>query len=424
VGVGVLLAVVIGAFCWGLAMYAFGAAAHDNGPPADPTEAALSQLSRIDQALGADDAMSARAMLAQLVVPAGPAWAAARSLRERGASAAESRVAARTAARTLAHRLDERLQALAGGEADVLDLGAPPGTGGDLLALAYAGARGVELRASRDGGGQWSPPAAALPGLAPRLVHHALSPLLLVLAHGEGGGLLAWSTRDGRSFSAVALPERAAGELDGRWAVGGDGALVVGAQGSGGALCLRSADAGTSWKAGAPQASLLLIAPTPAGTLVIARGPDAGLRLSSDGGASYHDGEQDLARIVPPASTPRLLAIGGGCLVVAPDGARRLDADGRLLAQAVMLPGKVGPEAIIAHPQHAQRWYALHDHALWRSDDGGGHWRRGCGRLGELPGRCLEFAPGTRPRLLIGGDGLWSLDDEDEPLLFGDQQAR
>ena len=52
------------------------------------------------------------------------------------------------------------------------------------------------------------------------------------------------------------------------------------------------------------------------------------------------------------------------------------------------------------------------------------HFIPGSGRLGELHGRCLEFAPGARPRLLIGGDALWSLDDEDEPLLFGAEQAR
>jgi hypothetical protein len=425
VGVGVLLAVVIGAFGWGLVMFAFGAATRDSGPPADPGEAALSQLSRIDQALGADDAKSAREMLAQLVVPAGPAWAAARALREVAATAAETRAAERAAARALALRLDGRLHALAGVEAAVLDLGAVPGGAADLLALAYAGVRGVELRASQDGGGHWSPPPEALHGQSWRMVHHALSPLLLVLALDQGGGPLAWSTRDGRSFSALRLPERSvAGELDGRWAVGGDSALVVGAQGTGNALCLRSTDAGASWQAGAPQASLLLIAPTAGGTLVIARGPGGVVRLSSDGGATYHDGEQELAALIPPGSNPRLFAIGGGCLVVGADGGRGLDANGRLLAQAVMLPGKAGVQALIAHTQHAQRWYALQDHALWRSDDGGGHWRRGYGRLGELHGSCLEFASGARPQLLIGGDALYRLDDEDEPLLFHDLQAR
>src|SRR6202044_475902 len=91
VGVGVLLAVVIGAFLWGLAMYAFGAAGRDSGPPGDPALAALSQLSRIDQALAADDALSARAQLAQLALPAGSAWTAARTLRERAAGAVERR---------------------------------------------------------------------------------------------------------------------------------------------------------------------------------------------------------------------------------------------------------------------------------------------------------------------------------------------
>jgi hypothetical protein len=436
VGVGVLLAVVIGAFAWGLAMYAVGAASHDHSAPADAGEAALSQLSRIDQALGADDAASARAMLAQLVAPAGPAWAAARALRERSAAAVERRGALRAAALALAHSLDERLQLPVGGPAnllDMLDLGALPGGGGDLLALAYAGAPGLELRISRDAGGQWSPPPPALHGQSWRLVHHALSPLLLVLARDDAGGALAWSTADGRSFSEIRLPARTAGELTGRWAVGGDGALVAGAlvagtigagaQGAGGELCLRSSDGGRSWQAGAPQTALLLIAPTAAGTLVIARGPGELVRVSSDGGASYRDAERELSALLPPAGSPRLLAIGGGCLVIAGDAARRLDANGRLLAQKCTLPGRGSLQAIIAHPQQAQRWYALCDHALWRSDDGGGRWRRGAGRLGELPGRCLEFAPGARPRLLIGGDSLGRLDDADEPLLFGDEQA-
>ncbi len=306
----------------------------------------------------------------------------------------------------------------------MLDLGAAPGRRRrSARASLCRCARGAELRASRDGGGHWSPPGGALHGLSPRLVHQAPAPRLLVLALGEGGGQLAWSTPDGRSFSEVRQPERALGELDGRWMVGGDGVVVAAARAAGGDLCLRSGDAGTSWQAGAAQASLLLITPTATGTLVIARAAGGMVRLSSDGGATYRDGEQELAALLQHAADPRLIAIGGGCLVVAQESARRLDGNGRLLAQAVVLPGKAVPQAIIAHPLHRQRWYALHDHALWRSDDGGGHWRRGAGRLGELHGRCLEFAPGSRPLLLIGGDALWRLDDEDEPLLFGGLQA-
>jgi hypothetical protein len=85
VPVAVLLVVIVGGFLWGLAMFAAGRRTVASAePPAAVAElAALSRLNRIDQALQARDADTARQLIDETQLPPGPVWGNALALRRK-----------------------------------------------------------------------------------------------------------------------------------------------------------------------------------------------------------------------------------------------------------------------------------------------------------------------------------------------------
>jgi hypothetical protein len=429
VPVAVLLVVVLGAFAWGLAMYALGHGLHADrsaGERGDAAEIAMSQLTRIDQALAHEDARSARLLLAQYTAPAGATWTAAATVREQAISRMDAAQAERAMVAAARDHLDRHLHLISESAIDVLDVAACSGPTHNLLALGARAGQGPSLLLSRDGGRHWlDDPATQKPGDGEpvALVHASGAPLTVVL--GVATGRCAWSTADGEHFAVIHLPEHQ-GDVaaDGRCIAGGDGSLVAVMASTTLAESCRSSDGGATWQTGLARRAILAVVPTATGTLIIARSETGLATISQDGGATYHDPESGLqaALQAPPfnQASPfhQVLTVAGQCLLTADSVAMLVDEHGRLVQRSIAYPGSQRPWSLVSHPEHAARWYALAQHALWRSDDAGAHWRIGLGRLADLRCRCLLFSVGEHSRLLLAGEGLWAFEDEDAGSFF------
>ena len=425
VPVGVLLAVVIGAFAWGLVMYALGHRRHGQGSATaggEAAEVALGQLIRIDQALAHGQAQVARIQLGQFAPPPGSSWAAAAGLKQLEIADLERRELERAAASAALRLLDEHLHLLRSNGADLVDIAVLPTHPEEVVALAASREDGPLLLHSHDGGSHFEAVGVF------RSRDAAGSPL--ALAPSSGGAQLmvlgiaaercAWTTRDGTHFDAVHLPQRQGDlEPDGRCLVGGDGSLIAVLSSPSASQCWRSIDGGASWKGGVPLRSVAALIPTASGALIIGRSEGGTGLISSDGGASFHEPEAACRSALAGAAALRCLALAGGCLIADDHGGFLIDAQGRLQSQGIALPGKGRIDAAITHPQHPARWYALVGHALWRSEDAGMHWRAGNGRLSDLHVRCLAYSAADHARLLLAGDDLWTFDDEGAEQCFG-----
>ncbi len=423
-----LLAALVGGFAWGVAMYAWGRhqappAAPPSGTP-DPGLAAFAALNRVDEALAAEDAPGARALLAKVRPPAGQLFVQALALRSTALAALEGRLTRATAQRTAAARL---ANAIAVRAAQPLEqILTDPEHSERVLALSMRDAArpGLAITAaarvlrSADGGRSFAAVLDIYPDgqagtVVPQLLRHPVEggPVLVFAPTRERLGW--WSDDGGGRFTPVSPPPGLGAGVPGPAALGGDRALTVAVRddqgGRPGIVLQVSRDGGQHWQPGAHAETLLALLATRTGLLAVARGGGKVL-IGGDGGSGLQEATSDLqsafaapAHVLATASVDERLALllDNGTLVT-------LSADGRPLAVVPTgLQDLTGAVLAGAHAE-TQRWYLLHpQRGLLRSDDGGRSWRDGPGRLASMRGHDLAWSDG----LLIASEELVAFTD-------------
>jgi photosystem II stability/assembly factor-like uncharacterized protein len=240
--------------------------------------------------------------------------------------------------------------------------------------LVLAGTESDGLWRSDDGGTTWEP----VPGLSPgRIDALAFSTRIadtrLVAAATAGGVALSrdggatWQLTGEASPPALALA----------FVPDGAGETLVAGLYRGGIARLPLGDGGGDWmpsNAGLTATFLSTLVASPSFAIdrtLFTAGPDAGVRVSRDGGRAWADAGLGDAAVYGLAIAPE--DSGGSLIFAATDAGLRRSRDGKNWAGPT--PGGESPAGMVAAGPRAQVFAATLDGHLIASDDGGKKWR-------------------------------------------------